>query len=83
MYLFLAALGLCGCTRAFSSGGRRGCCLIVAHGLLTAGASPVAEHRRWSRASVVGAHALSCPTARGLFLDPGLNLCLLLWQVDS
>ena len=27
--------------------------------------------------SVVAAHRLSCPTACGIFLDQGLNLCLL------
>ena len=26
---------------------------------------------------------LSCLLARGIFLDQGLNLCLLHWQVDS
>ena len=28
-------------------------------------------------------HRLSCSTACGIFLDQGLNLCLLRWQVDS
>ena len=28
-------------------------------------------------------HGLSCPVACGVFLDQGLNLCLLLWQADS
>ena len=33
--------------------------------------------------SVVVVHRLSCSTACGIFLDQGLNLCLLFWQVDS
>ena len=33
--------------------------------------------------SVVVVHKLSCSTACGIFLDQGLNLCLLFWQVDS
>ena len=33
--------------------------------------------------SIVVAHRLSSSTARGIFLDQGLNLCFLHWQVDS
>ena len=33
--------------------------------------------------SVVVAHGLSCPIARGIFTDQEWNLCLLHWQVDS
>ena len=44
-YLFLAALGLCCCTRAFSSCGERGLLFVAVHGLLTALASLVAKHR--------------------------------------
>ena len=33
--------------------------------------------------SVVLAHGLSCSTTCGIFLDQGLNLCLLHWQADS
>ena len=29
------------------------------------------------------AHRFSCPVACGIFLDQGLNLCLLHWQTDS
>jgi len=29
------------------------------------------------------AHGLNCFSACGAFLDQGLNLCLLNWQVDS
>ena len=42
--LFLAALGLCCCTRAFSSCGERGLLFVVVRGLLIAVASLVAEH---------------------------------------
>ena len=45
IYLFLAALGLCCCARAFSSCGEWGLLFIVVRGLLTAVASLVAEHR--------------------------------------
>ena len=44
MYLFLAVLGLCCCTRAFSSCGERGLLFIAVRGLLTAVASLVVEH---------------------------------------
>ena len=42
--LFLAVLGLCCCTQAFSSCGERGLLFVVARGLLIAVASLVAEH---------------------------------------
>ena len=44
-YLFLAALGLRCCARAFSSCGEWGPLFIVVHGLLIVVASLVAEHR--------------------------------------
>ena len=44
MYLFLAALGLRCCARAFSSCGERGLLFIVVCGFLIALASLVAEH---------------------------------------
>ena len=43
-YLFLAALGLCCCTQAFSSCGERGLLFVAVRGLLIAVASLVAEH---------------------------------------
>ena len=43
-YLFLAALGLRCCARAFSSCGERGLLLVAVHGLLIVVASLVAEH---------------------------------------
>ena len=57
--LFLAALGLCCCTRAFSSCGEWGLLFVAARGLLIA----VASHcRAWALgawASVVAARGLS------------------------
>ena len=44
IYLFLAALGLHCCARAFSSYGERGLLFVAVHGLLIAVASLVAEH---------------------------------------
>ena len=44
IYLFLAALGLRCCVRAFSSCGERGLLFVAVHGLLIAVASLVAEH---------------------------------------
>ena len=43
IYLFLAALGLRCCPRAFSSSGERGLLFVAVRGLLTAVASLVAE----------------------------------------
>ena len=34
-------------------------------------------------ASLAVTHGLRCSTACGIFLDQGLNLCLLHWQADS
>ena len=44
IYLFLAALGLCCCARAFSSRDERGQLFVVVRGLLIVVASLVAEH---------------------------------------
>ena len=44
VFLFLAALGLCCCARAFSSCGERGLLFLVVRRLLIAVASPVVEH---------------------------------------
>ena len=35
----------------------------------------VAARRLWSAGSVVGAYGLSCPRARGIFLDQGSEWC--------
>ena len=44
LFLFLAALGLCCCTRAFSGFGKWGLLFVVVHGLLIVVASLVVEH---------------------------------------
>ena len=44
IYLFLAALGLHCCVRAFSSCGERGLLFLAVHGLLIAVATLVVEH---------------------------------------
>ena len=91
IYLFLAALGLCCCTRAFSSCSEQEPLFVAVRGPLTAVASPAVEHgpRRpcvsscgsWASAAV--AHRLSCCAACGILLDQDLNLCPLHWQADS
>ena len=48
-FLFLAILGLCFCTRAFSSCGKWGPLFIAVRGPLTIMASLVAEHRLQTR----------------------------------
>ena len=45
--------------------------------------SVVAAPRLQTTISIVVAHRLSCSGACGIFLDQGLNLCLLHWQADS
>ena len=63
IYLFLAALGLCCCTRAFSSCSERGLLFVAVHVLLIAVDSLIFSCcRAWAlgaRASVVVAHGLS------------------------
>ena len=39
--------------------------------------------RRCAGSSLVVVHGLSCPAAREIFLDQGLDTCLLHWQADS
>ena len=65
IYLFLAALGLLCCARAFSSCGERGLFFVAVHGLLIEVASLIAEHRlqacglqQWLVGSVVVARGL-------------------------
>ena len=58
IYLFLAALGLSFCARAFSSCGERGPLFIAVRGPLTIVASPIAEHRlQMRRLSSCGSRA--------------------------
>ena len=68
IYLFLAMLGLCCCTRAFSSCCKWGLLLLVEHRLWDTQASVAAVPRLWSSGSVVVACGLSCFTACGIFL---------------
>ena len=74
-WVFTAA---CGLSLAVASGG---CSQVAGRSLLTAVAFLV--DLCGAQASVVVAHGLSCPMAYGIFLDRGLNPCLLIWQVDS
>ena len=62
LFLFLAALGLCCCTRAFSSCGERGLLFVAVRGLLIAMASLCCGARALgTRASVLVALGLrSC-----------------------
>ena len=66
IYLLMAALGLCCCTRAFSSCGERGLLFVAVRELLVEVASLAAEHGLQStRASVVVPllfFLLTCPT---------------------
>ena len=94
--LFLAMLGLHGCTGfslAVVSGGPS---LVVAHGLLIAVAPLVGEHRLWgvwasvvaphglwSTDSAVVAHGLGCSVACGIVPHQRSNSCLLHWQAQS
>ena len=57
--------------------------LVAVRELLLAVASLVQHGLKRAWASVVVALGLSCPTACGIFLDQGLNLCPLHWQADS
>ena len=64
--------------------------LAVEHGIQACGlqqlwhvGSVVVARGLQSAGSVVVVHGLSCSTARGIFLDEGLNPCPLHWQVDS
>ena len=56
---------------------------ITVCGLRIAVASLLVELGLWSAGSVVVAYRLSCSLACGIFLDQGLNPCLLNWQADS
>ena len=90
--LFLAVLGLHCCAVFSLVSASGGSSLVVVCGLLVTVASLVVEH--WlqdeqlqflgslQRLQVVTTW-LSCSTVCGIFLDQGLNPCLLHWQVDS
>ena len=61
--------------------------IVVASSLWRTGSrvqtSVVVVPEIYSEGSTAVAHWLSCSVACGIFLDQGLNLCLLHWQVDS
>ena len=95
IYLFLAALGLRCCVRAFCSCSEWGPLLIAVHRLLIAvasccrawalgtWASVVVARGLQSTASAAVAHWHSCSRACGIFLDQGSNPHPLHWQADS
>ena len=78
IYFILTVLGLLCCV---------GSSLVAVIGgyssLLCAGFSLRWLFLLWSMGSVVVAYGLSCSTACGIFLDQGLNSCLLHWQSNS
>ena len=95
-YLFLAVLGL-HCYTGFSLVVVIGVfSLVAARGPHIMVASLVAEHelglcmvsiaavpRLQTTGSIVVTHGFNCPTVCRIFLDQGLNACLLHWQADS
>ena len=68
IYLFLAALGVCCCTRVFSSCGECGLLFVVVRWLLIAVASRCGAQALGTWASVVVAHGLSSCGSRALEL---------------
>ena len=52
-------------------------------GFLTAVASLAVAPRLWSTGSIAVAQGPSCSTVCGIFLDQGLNPCLLYWKAGS
>ena len=79
---FLAAVSgdQSSCSAWASPCGDFSCCGAQALG---AQASVLVPCRLWSTGLVAVAHRLSCSVACEIFLDQGLNPCLLHWQVDS
>ena len=81
---FLAVLGLCCCSWAFSSCSKQG--LLFSCSVLASHRSGFSCCRTWAlelEGSVVVAHGLSCSVSCGIFPDQGSNLHPLLWQADS
>ena len=82
--LFLAVLGLCCCVQAFSHWGEWG--LLSGCGMWSSpcgGFSCCKAENSRGVGSIVVAHQLSCPVARGSSLGEQSNLCSLHWQVNS
>ena len=88
--LFLAVMGLRCWVRFLSSsgmwasqhGGFSCCWRKVLGGVGFSNCSTWAL-QLWLPGTIAVARGLSCSSARGLFLDQGLHLCLLHWQADS
>ena len=79
--LFMAALGLGCCARAFSICGAQGLlssCRVRASNYSASSCCSAWAPGTW--AWVVVAHGLHCPLAGGIFPDQGLNPCPLHWQ---
>ena len=70
-------LGLCSCGQVSLVAASTGYSLVVVFRLLTAVALLVGEHRLalGATGSVVVAHSLGCPEARGIFPGQGWNRC--------
>ena len=81
--LFMATLGHCCCTQAFSSCREWGYPVVGVSRLLIAVTSLVAEHKTLITGSIVVEHGLIYSAACGIFPVQGFNLCPLCWQVDS
>ena len=83
-YLFiLVVLGLRCFAQAFSVGESRGSSLFWCSGFSLWWFLVLQSTGSRRIGSVVVVHRLSCSAACGIFLDQGLNLCPLHWQVDS
>ena len=78
--LFMSALGLHCCFRAFSGCSEQGLLFIAVHRLFTVAASHVAEHSLGAKASVAVELGLNCFVACGIFVDQGSNLSPLHWK---
>ena len=76
-YLFLAVLGLRCCVGFSLVVASGGCSVVTASRLPVVVASLVVAHGLRGTGSGVVVHGLSCPMACGIFLNQGLNLCLL------
>ena len=80
-YYFLVALAASRLSLVPVSGGYS---LVMLHGILIAVASLVVElGLSGVQASAAVLHRLSCPLARGIFPDQGLNWCPLHCKADS
>ena len=80
LFFFMAGLGIHCFAWALSSCSGFSCSRAQALGTR---ASVVVAHRLSNCCSWALAHELSRSKARGIFLDPGSNLCSLHWQADS